>query len=203
MKNAGRLFFILMILTIPISLIYSVLCGFIPKEYQSLASILISQGYLLVTALIYLKVTNTNIIRDLNLRKYKFSSSLLSILFLIAATPMSTLLNLLSQLFAQNQIGDTMSDITKALPPLAGIFVIGCLPGFIEELIYRGILFSAFKKHSVFLGILISCLSFGLMHGNFNQIPYAIYLGALFTLLVEATGFLWHPLWFCICSLME
>ena len=187
-KNAGRLFFILMILTIPISLIYSVLCGFIPTEYQSLASILISQGYLLITALIYLKVTNTNIIRDLNLRKYKFSSFLLSILFLIAATPMSTLLNLLSQLFAQNQISDTMSDITKMFPPLVGIFVIGCLPGFIEELIYRGILFSAFKKHSVILGILVSCLSFGLMHGNFNQIPYAIYLGALFTHLVEATG---------------
>lgn len=188
MKNAGRLFFILMILTIPISVLYSTLCSYIPKEYHSLLSILISQGYLLISALIYLAVTKTKMTRDLNLKKYRPSSFFLSIVVLIAATPMSSFLNIISQLLAPNVIGDTMYDITEHVPFWLGILVIGLLPGFIEELIYRGILFSAFKKHSLLVGILISCISFGLMHGNFNQIPYAIYLGAIFTLLVEATG---------------
>ncbi|MCI8408729.1 MAG: CPBP family intramembrane metalloprotease [Lachnospiraceae bacterium] len=188
MKNAGRLFFILMILTIPISLLYGVLYDKIPEEYRSLFSILISQGYLLVSALIYLWVTKTRMGRDLNFKKFKISSFLLSILVLIAASPMSSLLNTVSQLFAKNTIGNTMFDISENLPLWAGVLVIGCLPGFIEELIYRGILYSAFKKHSILFGIIICCLSFGLMHGNFNQIPYAIYLGVIFTLLVEATG---------------
>lgn len=188
MKNAGRLFFILMLLTIPISIVYNLLYPSIPEEYQALFSILIMQGYLLISAMIYLAVTNTRMTTDLNLRKYKPSSFFLSIVVLIAASPMSTVLNLLSQLFAPNSVGNTMQDITKYLPVWLGILVIGFLPGFIEELIYRGIMFSAFKKHSLLAGILISCISFGLMHGNFNQIPYAIYLGAIFTLLVEATG---------------
>lgn len=188
MKNAGRLFFILMILTIPISLLYGFFFYSIPEEYRSLFSILISQGYLLISALIYLKVTKTKMGRDLNLKKFKISSFLLSILVLIAASPMSSLLNIVSQLFAKNTIGNTMFDISENLPIWVGVLVIGCLPGFIEELIYRGILYSAFKKRSILFGIIICCLSFGLMHGNFNQIPYAIYLGVIFTLLVEATG---------------
>lgn len=188
MRNAGILFFILTILTLPISLVYSYLLNVIPEEYHSLFSILLSQGYLLISAFIYLGVTKTKIGRDLNFKKYKFSSFLLSILVLITASPMSSLLNILSQLFARNDISNTMSDISEKLPFWAGILVIGCLPGFIEELIYRGILYSAFKKHSILCGIIIGSLSFGLMHGNFNQIPYAIYLGVIFTLLVEATG---------------
>ena len=44
------------------------------------------------------------------------------------------------------------------------------------------------QKHSVIAGIVISALCFGLMHGNFNQIPYAVYLGIVFAFLVEATG---------------
>lgn len=188
MKNAGRLFFILMILTILVSLIYGIFYDSIPSEYNSLFSILISQGYLLISALIYLKVTKTKMRRDLNLKKYKISSFLLSILVLILATPMSSFLNIISQLFAPNIIGSTITDITGHLPLWAGVLIVGCLPGFIEELIYRGIIYSAFKQRSIIWGMVISCLSFGLMHGNFNQIPYAIYLGFMFTLLVEATG---------------
>lgn len=69
-----------------------------------------------------------------------------------------------------------------------GIIIIGCLPGFIEETLYRGIIFTAFRKRSILTGVVISALSFGLMHMNFNQILYAVYLGAVFALVVEATG---------------
>ncbi|MDE5864215.1 MAG: CPBP family intramembrane metalloprotease, partial [Lachnospiraceae bacterium] len=73
-------------------------------------------------------------------------------------------------------------------PLWLGVLIIGCLPGFVEETLYRGIVFHAFKKRSVLTGVIISALSFGLMHMNFNQILYAIYLGAFFAFMVEATG---------------
>lgn len=187
-KNASIFFFILMLLTIPISYIFSIFYYEIPEEYHSLCSILISQGYLLIGLTVYLKVTHTSLTKDLRVRKYKLSSFFLSILVLIAAAPMSTVLNALSQLFAPNSIGKTITDISQNLPIWIAVFAIGCLPAFIEEVIYRGILQSAFKKHSIFVGIVMSSLSFGLMHGNFNQIPYAIYLGTIFAFLVEATG---------------
>lgn len=101
---------------------------------------------------------------------------------------MASWLNVLSQLFAKNETSGAIYDITQNVPMWLAVLIIGCLPGFVEETIYRGILFSAFRKRSVLTGVIISGLSFGLMHMNFNQILYAIYLGIVFALLVEATG---------------
>lgn len=188
MKKAGVFFLLLMVCQIPVAYVIYGLQLVFPEKYSTLVSIVTTQGYLLVAALIYMPVTGNRFGRDLQVKKFRISTFFLSLLVLITASPMASVLNVLSQLFVSNEVSNAVFDITKSVPAWLGILVIGCLPGFIEETIYRGILFTAFRKRSVLTGIVISALSFGLMHGNFNQIPYAIYLGVIFALLVEATG---------------
>ena len=188
MKKAGLFFFLLILFEFPVSFLIGVIQLNFPEEYATLISILCTQGYLLISALIYIAVTKTKLQQDLQIKKYKVSTFFLSLLVLITASPMATLLNLVSQLFAENTTSGAIFSVTGNVPMWLGVIIIGCLPGFIEELIYRGILFSAFRKRSVLTGIVVSALAFGLMHFNFNQIMYAIYLGLVFALIVEATG---------------
>ncbi|MGN0154947.1 MAG: lysostaphin resistance A-like protein [Lachnospiraceae bacterium] len=188
MKNAGLFFFLLMVFEIPASLLIGFVQRLMPAQYNTLISILITQGYLLIGAILYIRITKKHLGTDLQMRKYRISTFFLSLLVLITASPMASWLNIFSQLFVTNETSGAIYSVTQNVPMWMGILIIGCLPGFIEETLYRGIIYTAFRKRSVLTGIVVSALSFGLMHMNFNQILYAIYLGVVFALLVEATG---------------
>lgn len=51
------------------------------------------------------------------------------------------------------------------------------IPAFAEEFAFRGIVLGCIRKHSDSLAIIISSVMFGLMHGNFMQIPFAFIVG--------------------------
>lgn len=188
MRNAGIFFFLVMVMEIPMAVLVGAVSSFFPEKYAFVISILMTQGYFLICGIVYMLVTKTKFSRDLKMQKFKISTFFLSLVVLITAAPMSTWLNVFSQLFAENEMAGNIFEMTEVLPAVLGVLLVGCLPGFIEELLYRGIMFSAFRKRSILTGVIISALSFGLMHMNFNQIMYAIYLGLVFALLVEATG---------------
>ncbi len=188
MKKAGAFFFLLMVLELPMSILIYIVQRSVPEEYGTLVSILMTQAYLLAGAVLYMVITKTRFREDLQVRKYRLSTFFLSLVVLITASPMASLLNVVSQFFAKNSTSGAIFDITKNVPIWLGILIIGCLPGFVEETLYRGVIFTAFRKRSVLTGIVISALCFGLMHLNFNQMLYAVYLGVIFALIVEATG---------------
>ncbi len=188
MKRAGLFFFLLMILEIPVAVVINMVQLRFPSEKETLISVIMTQGYLLCAAFIFILLTGKSFKNDLNIKSYKLSSFFLSFLVLMCATPMANWLNVLSQFFAENATGQAIFEITENVPAWLAIVIVGCLPGFIEETIYRGIMYSAFRRYSVLTGVVISALSFGLMHLNFNQMMYAIYLGTVFAFLVEATG---------------
>lgn len=188
MKKAGVFFLLLMLFEIPMAFLVYAVQNIFPAEYSSLISVLMTQGYLLLGAVLYMIITGTKISRDLQVRKYRVSTFFLSLVVLMMASPMASWLNIVSQFFAKNTTSGAILDITNNVPMWLGILIIGCLPGFVEETLYRGIIYTAFRKRSVLTGIVVSALCFGLMHMNFNQVLYAIYLGVIFALLVEATG---------------
>ena len=188
MKKASVFFLLLMVFEIPVSILIYLVQGMLPEEYSTLVSILMTQGYLLFGAILYMLITKTKPREDLQVKKYRISTFFLTLVALITASPMASWLNVVSQLFAKNTTSGAIYDITQNVPMWLGVLIIGCLPGFVEETLYRGIIYSAFKKRSVLTGIVVSALSFGLMHMNFNQVMYAIYLGVIFALIVEATG---------------
>lgn len=188
MKKASVFFLLLMVFELPMSILVYLAQGMFPEEYGTLVSILMTQGYLLFGAILYVLITKTKFREGLQVKKYRISTFFLTLVVLMTAAPMASWLNVVSQLFAKNTTSGAIYDITQNVPMWLGVLIIGCLPGFVEETLYRGIMYTAFRKRSVLTGILVSALCFGLMHMNFNQMMYAVYLGVIFALVVEATG---------------
>ncbi len=68
------------------------------------------------------------------------------------------------------------------------IFTISVVPAIVEEFAFRGIILGAMKPYGSAVAILASSLLFGLMHGNFVQIPFAAMLGCALGYLTVVTG---------------
>ncbi len=62
------------------------------------------------------------------------------------------------------------------------------VPAVVEELIFRGVLYHAYRENGVILGAVACGLAFGIMHLNLNQFCYAAVLGIIFCIFVEITG---------------
>lgn len=188
MSRAGLFFLIIILLEFPASIIVGLVQSQVSETAASLVSVLTVQGYLLVAAILFIIITKSSLTKDIRIRKFKITSFLLCLVLMGTAMPMANFLNLVSQLFVKNEVSGAIFNMTETLPAWACILIVGCMPGFTEEVIFRGIIHNSFRKRSVLTGIIVSALSFGLMHMNFNQIMYAVYLGIIFALVNEATG---------------
>lgn len=160
------------------------------------ANLLISQLMILSPAFLFLlasrKKTETGRFNEmLGFRKIKVSSFFMVLLFTFLIMPMSTALNAISMLFVDNTVNAISGDVLQMPFPVM-LLMIGVIGPFSEELVFRGMVFRGYKNSGpVFWSVFWSALLFGLMHLNFNQAAYAIALGIMFALLVEATGSLW------------
>ena len=126
--------------------------------------------------------------------KVKISTLLMIMLCTFLIMPLVTVLNALTMFFTDNAVAALEGDIVST-SFLVMLFMIGIFGPFCEEFVFRGIIFRGYKKSgSVFWAVFWSALLFGLMHLNFNQAAYAIALGIMFALLVEATGSLWSSM---------
>ncbi|MCI8497130.1 MAG: CPBP family intramembrane metalloprotease [Clostridiales bacterium] len=65
------------------------------------------------------------------------------------------------------------------------------LPALAEELVFRGILMQPLRRYGDHFAVLVSAALFGLMHGNFDQIPFAFVVGLIIGFMVIKTGTLW------------
>lgn len=175
-------------ITVLISLFGSLCFSFIPglRENQ-LAGLLISQILYVLPAGIYLASTKGEIRELLRIRRVKLPNVVLLILFAYFITPLLTLLNAVSMLFATNTISNTIGSIVEAYPVMISLGAIAVVPAVLEECVYRGVFFNEYRKVNPLKGILLSGLLFGLMHMNFNQFFYAFVMGMIFAVVVEVT----------------
>ncbi len=106
---------------------------------------------------------------------------------LFCAYPAAVLLNILSMMFVKN----AMTSVISSMVPLGlfpMLFIMALMPAFNEEFLCRGILYQAYSPISKVGGAILSAFVFGLLHLNFNQMPYAFFIGIVFALMVEGTG---------------
>ena len=96
--------------------------------------------------------------------------------------------NLLSQLFAKNEVVGSMSEIVTEYPFPLALFVIAVAPAICEELAYRGVFYKGYKTCGPWAAMILSAFLFGTMHMDLNQFCYAFVLGFLFLLINEAMG---------------
>ncbi len=65
------------------------------------------------------------------------------------------------------------------------------VPALVEEFACRGILLGALKKHGQGFAIITSASLFGLMHSNFEQIPFAFLVGLVLGYITVKSGNIW------------
>ena len=124
----------------------------------------------------------------LGFRRIKISTALMTVLYTILISPLSTLANAISMIFVDNAVNEIAGDVLDV--PFVVMFLIMAVFGpFCEELVFRGAFFRGFRKSgNIFGAIVMSAVLFAIMHMNFNQAAYAVLLGIMMALAAEATG---------------
>lgn len=95
--------------------------------------------------------------------------------------------------------GINYPDLSEAAPRGFGGFILftvssAVVPALCEEFAVRGIVFGLLKKYGDTFALVTSSVLFGLMHGNFNQIPFAFLVGLILGFVRIKT----ESLWVCI-----
>lgn len=65
------------------------------------------------------------------------------------------------------------------------------VPALVEEFACRGIVLGLLKKHGEGFAIIVSSIVFGIMHGNFEQIPFAVLVGLILGYIYVKTNSIW------------
>lgn len=76
----------------------------------------------------------------------------------------------------------------NALEVLLFYVTVALLPALVEEFAFRGVLLKIMRKHSDSMAVLVSGVMFGLMHGNFTQIPFALVVGLVLAFITVKTN---------------
>ncbi len=157
-------------------------------------NLIISELMLTVPSLLFVLATRTKWRDVLALRPIKISTVLMIILFTYLTMPLVTTINAFTMLFSENVVAEMSADILN-MPFFAMLFLIGIFGPVCEEIVFRGIVHSGYRKTGTALqAMLFSALLFGFMHMNFNQAIYAFVIGFMLVLLKEATGSLWSSI---------
>lgn len=183
-KDVNRIFLYTVLLAVLGSLVSGVLGS---ADKSMLIPLLVSQITLVIPMTIYMIRYRIPVMELLRINKIKWLSAGGLILFSFFISPLLSLLNAISMLFATNVIDSTAGSIISNQPLFISVFAIAIIPCILEEAVYRGVFFHEYQKIDPRKGILLSALLFGLMHLNLNQFFYAFVMGIFFSLLVEAT----------------
>lgn len=149
--------------------------------------LLYSQFILVLPTALYVLHRRVCVKNEFRYHKIKSGTICLAVLFAFLIMPLMQEINLISMLFAQNEISNKIYSVTEGKPFLLSLLVIAGIPAFFEESVYRGCFFNGYSKKSPLKAIFLSALFFGLMHLNFNQFSYAFAMGMVFCFLVEGT----------------
>lgn len=104
------------------------------------------------------------------------------------ANYVSNMLIALFDLFNTDALVETNFNCETPLDILLFYVTIAVLPALVEEFAFRGVILNILRKYSDGLAILVSGVLFGLMHGNFTQIPFALVVGLIFGYIAVKTN---------------
>lgn len=124
-----------------------------------------------------------------------------SYLFLcVLAVTFSICLNLLANRFGFLEISDRFTQTAQqqyAVPVLIGILLYGLAAPFVEEVVFRGLIFTRLKQYfPVWTAVGVSAVIFGGYHGNLVQGVYAFIQGLLMAYVFQLYGTLTAPVLF-------
>lgn len=189
-KKANWAFLITIVVYVGAALAVSVFFPFIVDNL--VLSNLFSETVTLLPILIFMLISKEKLGAFLGFHRIKFRSILMIGLFTFLSTPVLSLVNLISQIWVENEVGAILGDQQSQMPFALMFLTVGVIAPIFEEIICRGAYYrSHCRSGSAFKAMIMSAIVFALIHMNFNQAAYAFVMGIFAVLLVEATGSLW------------
>ncbi len=194
--NPSLFMFMLMLFLTLISFILGGIAGifgvFFPslleeKNLSILNSIISIIGFLGPVAL-YIVIKKVKIKDIIPLNPLNLKNIFLIIFIGFSIIPLITLVSTIGDLFSKDIIFEQLYEEEINLNLFQTIFITAIVPPIIEEVAFRGAILSGYKKNSLLIGVLMSSLYFGMMHGNLNQFFYATVLGIFMAFLVKITN---------------
>jgi membrane protease YdiL (CAAX protease family) len=131
------------------------------------------------------------------LRPVSTSWILIATVATLIAIPIAGLVTILAyfalgQPLENPQLDFLLPEGLTAFDALAMLFLAGFAAPFGEELLFRGILYSMFRERwGIWIGVLVSSLLFGLIHGNLAVGLTGFLLGILTAIVYEYSNSLW------------
>lgn len=165
----------------------SLIMALVPGFYIPIwAQLLLSPVTMFIPFAVYCIWTKSNPLKVIRFKKVKPASIILAILVMIFSYPVILALNFISMLFVDNAMASVIPSVMK-MGLIPALIFMAVIPAVMEETIFRGCLYNTYSRVRPLAGVFLSALLFGLMHMNFNQMPYAFFLGVIMALMLEAT----------------
>jgi len=182
-KAANRLFLVSLIVEAAVIIFLQVS----ELKLSTMSALVLNQLIMLLPALAFLVGTKTKP-GFIAHSRIKPVTPLLCVVFTGLCMPLIMVVNMISMLFVENEANQIIGSL-MGLPGWLIILVVGILGPMNEEFLYRGIFYHSYRKTGrILAAMFMSAFLFGLMHLNFNQMSYAIVVGVMGVLLIEATG---------------
>ena len=155
--------------------------------YDSVTLLVATQGSIVLVTLFGIWLSDVDMKECFRIQPISFKTFALSFAAVLCCFPIISFLNILSMFFVENAVADTVAEVYRyGLWP--SMFVIALMPAIVEELLIRGVIYHSYREKSPVFAWIASEFIFGLLHMNFNQMPYAIFLGLVMVLMMEASG---------------
>lgn len=167
----------------------SLLFGLLSRKVELPYNLLVMTGQILIggTLIVHSVITKGSLFKQIRHERLGIIDILLVALIMFLCLPLVYFINYVSMMFTENEIAGTMSDMVSN-PYIVNLAMIALTPAIVEELVCRGVLYHSYKTKNTIFAIVMSAFIFGLLHMNLNQMLYAMALGIVFCLVVEATG---------------
>lgn len=159
-----------------------VFCGI----YDTLSLVLTSQLSVLFISVAGVLLCGADMAEAVHIRSINVRTLVFAFFMVICSYPIIALLNMFSMLFVENAVVETANEIHNYGLGIS-LLVMAVLPAIGEELLMRGVIYRSYREKSPILAWVLSAVIFGMLHMNFNQMPYAIYLGIMMVLMMEAS----------------
>jgi len=136
--------------------------------------------------MLYFFRTGKDFRKTLRLNPLKLKNVLIILFFAVSVQPIMSLLSYLTSLFFPNPVEQSVGGIQQS-GLILSLLSVAVIPALLEETFARGILLSGYQFLGKWKAAFASALLFGLLHMNPQQLPYAFFVGFIFSFLVERT----------------
>lgn len=190
--KANKFMFFLFVNNIIIPIILSFCIVLIPTLklyiFSPFIILLLSSTFTLILPIIfYLLISGQKISELIPLKKLSFINILLIFFMTIFIMPTINFLVSILNLFFENGVSNTLIELSN-IPFWQMFLCVAILPAILEEIIFRGILLTNYKKAGIFIGALVTSIFFGIMHLDLYQFVYGTILGMVFSYFVYYSG---------------